>query len=79
MMKRTKADWVLLIEEQMESKVSIAEFCRIHAIRVSAFYNARSRFGPMSIFRTKYRNCQMRISFFVCQILIASRTDCSKQ
>lgn len=45
MMKRTKADWVLLIEEQMESKVSIAEFCRIHAISVSAFYNARSRFG----------------------------------
>lgn len=45
MMKRTKADWVLLIEEQLESGMNIAEFCRIHGISTSAFYNTRSRFG----------------------------------
>ena len=44
-MKRTKEDWLFLIEDQQQSGMTMAEYCRINSISISAFYNARSRFG----------------------------------
>lgn len=44
-MKRTKEDWLFLIEDQQQSGMTMAEYCRINSISISGFYNARSRFG----------------------------------
>ncbi len=44
-MRRTKADWHILIYDQMSSGLNIREYCDVHDIGISGFYNARSRFG----------------------------------
>lgn len=44
-MRRTKADWLILIYDQMSSDLNIREYCDVHDIGISGFYNARSRFG----------------------------------
>lgn len=43
--EQSKAEWVFLIEQQNQSGMAMADFCRTNGISINAFYNARSRYG----------------------------------
>lgn len=43
-MKRSKSDWLFLIQLQAECELSMAAFCRKEGINSGAFYAARSRY-----------------------------------
>ena len=41
--KRSRQEWVKLVEEQRRSGLSVAQFCRRESVVVGSFYNWRSR------------------------------------
>lgn len=43
---RTTEEWRAIIEEQRRSGLNQTQFCRLHSITRSAFFNARQRLYP---------------------------------
>jgi len=43
---RTAEDWRAIIEEQRHSGLNQTQFCRLHSITRSAFFNAKQRLYP---------------------------------
>ncbi|MEX3557421.1 MAG: hypothetical protein VB135_03050 [Burkholderia sp.] len=45
-LNRTPEDWRAIIEEQQHSGLNQSQFCRLHSITRSAFFNAKQRLYP---------------------------------
>jgi len=43
--RRSKSDWLALLEAQAQSGLSQLQFCQQHHISTGAFYNARCRYA----------------------------------
>jgi len=56
--RRSKADWLALFEQQDQSGLSQLQFCKQHHIAVGAFYNARCRFARQSPVESPVRSPQ---------------------
>jgi len=53
MAKRTKEDWKALIQQQADSQLSVAEFCKRHNLRPTYFYKRKSDLKKLSNVRQK--------------------------
>jgi len=49
MTRRSKADWQKLIEQQVTSPLTIAEFCKHHELAQSYFYKRKSELKQSEI------------------------------